>query len=198
MGVIAQPVVESIGQRGVADALATPQWYAAYTSAQHEKKVAAELGRRGVEGFLPVYSSVRRWKDRRVQLELPLFPGYVFVHVALRERLRVLQVPGVAKLVGFGGLPVALPGEEIEALRAGLDGRLRAEPHPFLTVGRRVRVVCGPLCGAQGILVRRKGLYRLVLSLELIVRSVAMEVDAADVEPVLGPSRQIRESGDVS
>ena len=78
-------------------------WYAAYTSANHEKKVVTELERRSVESFLPLYSSIRRWKDRRVRLDLPLFPGYVFVHFALRERLRVIQVPGLARLVGFGG-----------------------------------------------------------------------------------------------
>jgi len=161
-----------------------PLWYAAYTSANHEKKAAAEISRRGVESFLPLYRSVRRWSDRRVELEMPLFPGYVFVHLALRERLRVLQVPGVAKLVGFGGLPAALPDEQVEALRAGLDGQMLAKPHPYLVVGRRVRIVRGPLCGAQGVLVRKKSVFRVVLSLELIMRSVAVEVDAADVEPL--------------
>jgi transcription antitermination factor NusG len=162
-----------------------PHWYAIYTSANHEKKVAAELGRRNVESFLPLYSSVRRWKDRRMQLQLPLFPGYVFVHLALSERLRVLQVPGVAKLVGFGGQPAALPDAQLEALRAGLNGQLCAEPHPYLAVGRRVRVLRGPFQGAEGILSRKKGVFRVVLSLELILRSIAVEVDAADVEPVL-------------
>src|SRR5712671_5761651 len=91
---------------------AEQHWYAAYTCAQHEKRVAAELRMREVEHFLPLYSSVRRWKDRRVQLELPLFPGYVFVRLALLDRLCVLQVPGVARLVGFGCLPQALPDEQ--------------------------------------------------------------------------------------
>lgn len=161
-----------------------PFWYAAYTSANHEKRAAAEIFRRGVESFLPLYRAVRRWSDRRVELELPLFPGYVFVHLALRERLKVLQVPGVARLVGFGGLPAALPDEQVEALRAGLNGQMLAKPHPYLVVGRRVRIVRGPLCGAEGILVRKKSIYRVVLSLELIMRSVAVEVDAADVEPL--------------
>ena len=161
-----------------------PFWYAAYTSANHEKKAAAEISRRGVESFLPLYRAVRRWSDRRVKLEMPLFPGYVFVHLALRDRLRVLLVPGVAKLVGFGGLPAALPDEQVEALRAGLDGQILAKPHPYLIVGRRVRIVHGPLSGAEGILVRKKGIYRVVLSLELIMRSVAVEVEAADVAPL--------------
>jgi transcription antitermination factor NusG len=170
-------------------------WYALYTSANHEKKVAAELGWRSVENFLPLYSSVRRWKDRKVRLQLPLFPGYVFVHVALNDRVRVLQVPGVAKLVSFGGLPVALPDEQLEALRAGLSGQMRAEPHPFLTVGRRIRVLRGPFEGIEGILVRRKGVLRVVLSLELILRSVAVEVDASEIEPILQPVRHEKKSG---
>jgi len=160
-----------------------PFWYAAYTYANHEKKAAAEISRRGVESFLPSYHTARRWSDRRVELEMPLFPGYIFVHLALHDRLKVLQVPGVARLVGFGGLPVALPDEQIDALRAGLNGRLRAEPHPFLTVGRYVRVKRGPLAGMRGILLRRKGKFRLVISIDLIQRSMAVDADIADVEP---------------
>ena len=172
-------------------AMMRPRWYAVYTSANHEKKVSAECGRRNVESFLPLYSSVRRWKDRRVQLQMPLFPGYVFVHLALSDRLRVIQVPGVVKLVGFGGQPVALPDEQLEALRAGLNGQLRAEPHPYLTIGRRIRIVRGAFQGAEGTLVRRKGVFRVVLSLELIMRSIAVEVDAADVEPMSRNERQV-------
>src|SRR6267378_4423806 len=118
---------EGTRQLRLPDAITKPCWYAAYTSARHEKKVVEELGRRNVESFLPLYSSVRRWKDRHVQLEMPLFPGYVFVHLALLERLKVLQVPGVAKLVGFGSLPVALPDEQVDALRSGLKGQLCLE-----------------------------------------------------------------------
>ena len=161
-----------------------PHWYAAYTRAQHEKRVAAELVMREVEHFLPLYSSVRRWKDRRVQLEFPLFPGYVFVRLALRDRLRVLQIPSVVRLVGFNGLPAALPDTEMELLRSGLSERLRAEPHPFLTVGRRVRIKSGPFAGLEGILKRKKSNLRVVISLELIQRSVAVDVDAADVLPL--------------
>src|SRR6266851_10312246 len=117
-----------------------PQWYAAYTSANHEKRVAEQLGVRSVEHFVPLYESMRRWKDRKVRLQLPLFPGYVFVRLALRDRLRVLQIPGVVRLVGFNGQPAALPDEEMEILRSGLSQRLRVEPHPFLAVGRRVRI----------------------------------------------------------
>src|SRR5439155_23585530 len=133
-----------------------PQWYAAYTRANHERRVADQLGEREVEHFLPEYESVRKWKDRKVRLQMPLFPGYVFVRLALRERLRVLQVPGVARLVGFGGTPCALPDAEMETLRTGLNGAVAVQPHPYLTAGRRVRVKTGPLAGLIGILKTRK------------------------------------------
>ena len=158
------------------------RWYAAYTNANHEKSVAVQLGQRSLEHFLPLYGTVRRWKDRRRLLQLPLFPGYVFVHFALRDRLQVLQIPGVAKLVSFNGLPAALPQQEIEALRASLESGLRAEPHPNLKVGRRARVKSGPLQGMQGVLVRRKNRSRFVISLDLIMRSVAVEIDALELE----------------
>jgi transcription antitermination factor NusG len=160
-----------------------PRWYAAYTCANHERRVAAELGVRDVEHFLPLYGSVRRWKDRQVQLELPLFPGYVFVRLALCDRLRVVQIPSVVRLVGFGGLPTALPDTEMEIMRAGLSQSLRAEPHPFLAVGRRVRITGGPFAGLEGVLKRKRSTLRVVVSLDLIQRSVAVDVDAADVRP---------------
>ena len=160
-----------------------PHWYAAYTCANHEKRVAIELGAREVEHFLPLYSSIRRWKDRRVSLELPLFPGYVFVRLALRDRLRVLQIPSVVRLVGFNGLPAALPDEEMDILRTGLSQRLCAEPHPFLTVGRRVQITAGPFAGLEGVLKRKKSGLRVVVSLDLIQRSVAVDVEVADVAP---------------
>jgi transcription antitermination factor NusG len=163
-------------------ALCKPRWYAAYTSANHEKRVAEQFVVRDVVHFLPVYESVRRWKDRRVTLQMPLFPGYVFVRMALRDRLLVQQVPGVAHLVGFDGTPAPLPDEEIDALRASLENGVWAEPLPYLNVGRRVRLRSGPLAGMQGILLQRKGRFRLVISIELIQRSVAVDVDVADVE----------------
>ena len=168
-----------------------PLWYAAYTSANHEKRVAEQLSVRSVEHFVPLYESVRRWKDRKVRLHLPLFPGYVFVRLALSDRLRVLQVPGVARLVGFNGLPSALPDSEIEALKAGLASGVRAEPHPYLTVGRRVRVKAGPLAGMEGILMRKRNGARFVISLDLIMRSVVVDVNALELEPCGSSARQV-------
>jgi transcription antitermination factor NusG len=159
-------------------------WYAAYTCANHEKRVRDQLEERSVESFLPVYETVRRWKDRRMQLQLPLFPGYVFVRMALVDRLRVLQIPSVVRLVGFNGQLSTLPDEEIEGLKKSLAGGVLAEPHPFLSVGRRVRVKAGPLAGVEGIVIRRKNRLRLVISLDLIQRAAAVEVEAADLESI--------------
>jgi len=159
-------------------------WYAAYVCARHEKRIAQQLEERQLNCFLPAYRSVRRWKDRRKELEMVLFPGYVFVQIDLKDRLRVVQLPGVVRLVSSSGIPVALPEREIEVLRNGLASGACIRPHPYLRVGRRVRVKYGPMAGTQGILARWKDKLRVVLSVEAIMRSVALEVDAADVEPL--------------
>jgi len=159
-------------------------WYAAYTHARHEKKVAQQLQERGIENFLPVYRSVRRWKDRQKELDLVLFPGYVFTRINIAEKLRVLQLPGVVRFVSFNGQPAALDGEDLNALRNALQQGLRAEHHPYLTVGRRVKVVRGPLAGARGILVRVKTNYRIIISIDAIMRSVSVEIHEADIEPL--------------
>lgn len=167
---------------GRADVAVEPRWYAAYVRTRHEKQVAKQLQERQLNCFLPVYRSVRRWKDRQKEVDLVLFSGYVFVHIHQRERLRVLQLPGVVRFVNFNGSPAVVPDSEIELLRHGLTSGARVEPHPYLKVGRRVLVKYGPLTGASGILVRRKDKFRVVISIEAIMRSVAIEVDAADVE----------------
>ena len=163
---------------------AEQRWYAAYTCANHEKRVAAELGARDVEHYLPLYRSMRRWRDRRVRLDMPLFPGYVFVRLALRDKLRVLQIPSLVHLVSFNGQPAALSDDEMEVLRRGLTEQVSAQPHPYLAVGRRVRVVSGPLTGLEGIIVRKKNRVRFVISLNLIMRSVSVELDDADIVSV--------------
>lgn len=161
-----------------------PEWYAAYTHARHEKKVAQQLEERGIEHFLPVYHSVRLWKDRRKELDLVLFPGYVFTRIDPGDKLRVLQLPGVVRFVSFNGQPTPLPGDDLEALRNALQHGLRAEHHPYLTAGRRVKVVQGPLTGACGILLRLKTNSRIVISIEAIMRSVSVEVDETHIEPI--------------
>ena len=183
MSTLSLPPITAPSSTGLAEA-GSAGWYALYTCSRHEKQVAAQLGQRGIEFFLPLYESVRRWKDRKVNLQLPLFPGYVFVHTLLQRRIEVLNVPGTVRFVAFNGRPVALPESDLLRLRRGLDHGVCATPHPYLRIGRRVRVRCGPLAGMEGILVRKKERSRIVLSIDLIMRSVAVEVDAADVEPL--------------
>jgi len=159
-----------------------PNWYALYTCARHEKRVAEQMERRRVACFLPLYRSVRRWKDRRKELELALFPGYVFVYMSLANKVQALEIPGVVNFVSFNGKPATLPAQEIEALRDRLAADARIEPHPYLRAGRRVRVRSGPFQGFEGIVLRRKDRCRLIFSLDLIQRSLAIELDEADLE----------------
>jgi transcription antitermination factor NusG len=160
-----------------------PFWYAAYTKANHEKRVAQQLEQRCIEHFLPVYESMRRWKDRRIWLQMPLFPGYVFVRLALRDRLQLLQIPGVVQLVNFNGHPAPLPEEDIQAIRNCLGRSRRVEPHRYMHSGLRMQVMSGPLQGLEGVLLRRKNKTRFVLSFDLIMRSVAVEIDEIDLGP---------------
>jgi transcription antitermination factor NusG len=168
---------------GIETNLFEPLWYAAYTKANHEKRVIQQLDKRSVEHFLPLYESARRWKDRRVRLQMPLFPGYVFVKLALRDRLQLLQIPGVVQLVSFNGRPAPLPQEDVQAIRNCLDRGHVVEPHPYLRIGRRVQVMSGPLQGLQGIILRRKNKTSFVLSFELIMRSVAVQIDETELMP---------------
>lgn len=168
-------------------------WYAAYTASRHEKTVAEHLQQRDVECFLPLYETVHRWRNGRHTVQLPLFPSYVFVRMGMRDKLRVLQVPGLVQLVTFQGSPAALPDSEIETLRGALTSGALAHPHRYLNVGSKVEICRGPLQGMRGILLRHQGQFRVVLSVEMIMRSIAVEVDASDVvtvdrrNPALGP-----------
>ncbi len=159
-----------------------PYWYAVYTYANHEKSVARQFEFRAIEHFLPLYERMSQWKDRRLRIQVPLFSCYVFVRLALAEKLRIVEVPGVVRLVGFNGRPSPLPEHEIQGLRAGLSEGAHAAPYPYLQVGHRVRVRSGALQGLSGILLKKKNDCRFVLSMELIQRSIAIEIDAADVE----------------
>ena len=161
-----------------------PRWYAVYTRSRHEKRVREQCERRSIESFLPLYETVHRWKDRRMRVQLPLFSSYVFVRIELIHRFDVLQIPGVVRLVGFNGQQTALNEEEIETLQQGLSGGVCTKPHPYLTSGRRVRIKDGPLAGMEGILLRRKGNLRVVISISLLQRSIAVDADLADLEPV--------------
>lgn len=160
------------------------QWYAAYIRSRHEKRVADQLEQRGVEHFLPLYETIHRWKDRDVCVHLPLFPGYIFLRLHLENRLRILQIRSVVRLVGVNNCPTPVDEKEIEALRNGLSSAIYAEPYPYIAVGQRVRVKRGPLDGVYGVLMRKKNKVRFIVSIDLIRRSVSVEIDIADLELV--------------
>jgi transcription antitermination factor NusG len=159
-----------------------PQWFAAYTCAHHEKRVAEQLRGRGIECFLPLYSTIHRWKDRKVTLELPLFPGYIFVYLAAQKHFRVLEVPGVARIVGTSRRPTPLPDREIQVLMDAKALAVRTEPYRFLTAGAKVRVKAGHFEGLEGFVLRRKGMQGMVVTLRAISSAFVLEVDAADLE----------------
>ena len=148
--------------------------------------MAHVLTSKGFETLLPLYPVARRWKDRTKLLFLPLFPCYVFLNGGLERRLDIMTTPGIHAFVTTAGQPAAIPPIEIEAIRRAVESSAHVEPHPFLRYGEWVRVKYGPLAGVQGILVRKKNLYRLVLSVEMLGKSVAVEVDACLVEGVSG------------
>jgi len=174
----------SLSQQPTANSESGLFWYAAYTSSRHEKTVAEHLRQRDVECFLPLYETVKRWKNGRHRVQLPLFSSYVFVRMGVRDKLRVLQVPGLAHLVTFQGAPAALPNADIETLRSALATGVLAQPHRYLSVGSRVEICRGPLQGCRGILLRHQGQFRVVLSVEMIMRSIVVEVEASDVAAV--------------
>src|SRR5579864_3952430 len=158
------------------------QWYALHVRCNQEKNVAQSLDSRRVERFLPCYSSRRRWKDRQVTLEMPLFPGYLFVRLPLLERSKALLAPYVISLVGARGAPAVIEEEEIENIRRGLEHG-KVEPHDCLHVGQHVVIVEGIMAGMEGILLRKQNRTRVVVSLDSIARAFAVEVDAEWVKP---------------
>jgi transcription antitermination factor NusG len=167
-------------------------WWVLYTRHQHEKTVAEMLSAKGFEVFLPLYESIRRWKDRSKMLTLPLFPCYVFVRGGLNRRLQVVTTPGIHMILFHGEQVAIIPESEIQAIRKAVEGPFRVEPHPYLKCGEQVRVARGSLEGVEGVLIRKKNLCRLVLSVNMMAQSVAVEIDATDVEPVTA-----RNSGDL-
>jgi transcription antitermination factor NusG len=174
------------------------QWFAAYTTPRHEKHVGEVLAERNIESFLPLYRTVRQWKKSSpVTLELPLFPCYLFVRINRAARGAVLSLPGVVSIVGSTKEPWPLPQLEVEALRLGAKLG-KAEPHPYLRVGERVRIKSGVMAGVEGILVRKKNEFRFVLTLEAIMRSVSVEVDASELELVDQPLTEISETAEQS
>lgn len=177
LGQVVEPEVSVISQE-------TMPWWALYTRHQREKMVAETLTSKRFEVFLPLYASVRRWTDRQKTLFLPIFPGYVFVRGGLDRRLEIVMTPGVQTILFFGEQVAAIPDTEIHNIRRMVEGPYPVEPHPYLKCGEKVRITRGSLKGIEGVLVRKKNLYRMVLSLDLLHQSVAVEIDASDVEPM--------------
>jgi transcription antitermination factor NusG len=162
-------------------------WWALYTRHQHEKTVAEMLSAKGFEVFLPLYESTRRWKDRTKTLSLPLFPCYLFLRGGLDRKLQVVTTPGVHMILYRGEHAAIVPEQEIQSIQKAVGGSSRFEPHPFLRCGMRVRVIRGALEGVEGILVRKKNLCKLILSVDMLAQSVAVEIHASDVEPCVTP-----------
>jgi transcription antitermination factor NusG len=162
----------------------TLPWYAIHVRSHYEHLVSAGLRGRGYEDFLPLYRSQRNWSDRKKELDLPLFPGYVFCRLNVEHRQPVMCVPGVVSILGLGRTPVAVPEEELGAVRRVIQSGVAAVPWPFLRTGERVLIERGPLVGVEGTLVEIKSHLRLVLSIELLQRSVAAEVDRAWIRPI--------------
>jgi transcription antitermination factor NusG len=162
----------------------SPRWYALRTKSRHEKLVRDRLAGQGLEPLLPTVKRVSQWKDRKKEIEVPLFSGYCFVRFSLREKLPVLKVAGVVDVVGGGNRPEPIPEEEIEALRTLMTSVLPYDAHPYLREGMPVEVIRGPLQGVKGILLRKDRRHRLVIGVRLIQQAAAVEIDVNDVAPV--------------
>ena len=163
------------------------KWFAVYTAPRHEKQVCYQLQTKSVECFLPLYQVTNQWKTGPARVSLPLFPSYLFVHIDPGERRRVLEVSSVVSIVGSGSHPLPLPDSEIMQLRQSV-AFAQVEPHPYLKVGTLVRVARGPLLGIEGVLARKKNALKLIVSVEMIMKSLAIEVSVYDVEPVRATS----------
>ena len=157
------------------------RWYAVYTWARHEKAVARHFEDRGLTYFLPLYQAVHRWNKRSCRVSLPLFPGYVFVRTGGAERYKPLQVPGVLHYAGAGATPIAIADDEIDALQRILISGKEVGPHPYLSVGKQVRIAAGPLAGLCGVIQRSKSGNRFVVSVETIRQSIAIELDGFQI-----------------
>jgi transcription antitermination factor NusG len=169
-------------------------WYALQVRPRFEKIIATTLVNKGYEGFLPLYRHRSRWSDRIKEVQMPLFPGYLFCRFDINRRLPILVTPGVMHVVGIGKAPHAVDDTEIAALQAIVISGLQAEPRSYMNIGEKVRIEVGPLAGVEGILLALKGANRLVVSVSLLQRSVSVEINESWVIPVASPFRMLRGS----
>lgn len=165
------------------DGKMTLPWFAVRVRSNFEQKVSVALGHLGYESFLPIYRQRRKWTDRVKETEVPLFPGYTFCRIDPQYRLPLLKVPGVVNLVGPANQPESIPDEEIAAVRTIVETKLAVQPWPFLHVGQKIRIRKGPLAGVEGILLGFKSDYRIVVSVTLLQRSIAAQLDGSWVQP---------------
>lgn len=161
-------------------------WYALSTKARHEKKVHNQLKEKGINCFLPLQTFFRRWSDRYKKVQEPIFSCYVFVQIALRDRLNVLQTDGAVRLVSFNGIPATIPEDQIEAIRAILENNYQMERVDYLTPGQKVEVVQGPLRGTKGVLAQIKNSRRLIIRIDSILQAISIDIDHRDIKVVNG------------
>lgn len=173
------PGVSARISRVVSDLQTEFPWYAVRTRSNQERLVAAVLDSKGYENYLPVYRCRRRWSDRVVTTEVPLFPGYVFCRFDYKQRLPIMTTIGVVSIIGCGSEPAPIPEVEIQAIEQILESGLRTEPHPFLRIGQKVRISRGGLKDIEGILIQKKSEWRLIVSVNILQRSVSVEVDTS-------------------
>ncbi len=172
----------AIQREGLLEQAINKDWYAVYTVVRHEKRVNNALAQKDIETFLPLREEVSQWKDRRKRIQFPLFPGYLFVNSLLLDRWKILNTRGVVRILGINGAPIPVPVEQIEAIKRLLESKLKFDPYTYFTQEREVVVVHGPLQGIKGRILERRGDYRLILSVDMIKRSVSVQVDIKDVE----------------
>jgi len=179
----AHPCTESSGVALNSGPALQREWYALYTRSHQERMVKTQLDGREVENFLPTFEKVSQWKDRKKLIQMPLFPGYLFVRIPLVRRLEVLKAYGVVQLVGNSTGPVPIPDDQVASVRMFVEVGLKCDPHPYVKVGRKARIKEGPLAGFEGVLVRKKSKSLFVLSVDLIQRSVSVELGSWQVDP---------------
>ena len=185
------PTQRNTGFASAAEQRAAPQalwdekhWYALYARSRHEKFLDSELQKKGIETFLPLRKIKRHWSDRVKAIEEPLFSGYLFVRIPLKNQLEVIKTRGSVRLVGFPSSPTPVPERELEAIRRFVREAISVDPYPYLTAGNRVYVRSGPLKGVEGFIVRKNKHTRLVISLDLLFQSISVEIDEALVEKI--------------
>jgi transcription antitermination factor NusG len=170
--------------------ISKPSWYALQVRSRKEGYVASQIEGQGYECLLPTYKSVRKWSDRVKEVEQPLFPGYLFCRFDFQNRRPVITTPGVLQIVGYGRTAISVSDEEIQSLQLVVSSGMPKQPWPYLEVGQRVRVNYGTLSGLEGILVNLKGNHRVILSVTLLQRSVAMEVETSWLSVMKEESRE--------